>query len=174
MVARCVATAVSSTRPKLGSRPPATASEMWSREAPSTATSTTRPPGTSPRVMAAGGAGGASSGRRAGPRSISGTTRELAIVVTSSTPLGAVPRRPMCASATIRHTPPQIATAIAASVMRRPVSGDRNGAKSVAFSHSTVAPAAAAIVDVQASTRTLSHPGDSTCTAAIWRSTMSA
>ena len=47
-VARCVATPVSSSRPKLGSRPSATASEMWSSEAPSTASSTTRPPGTSP------------------------------------------------------------------------------------------------------------------------------
>ena len=87
-------------------------------------------------------------------------------MVTSSTPLGAVPRRPMWASATIRQTAPQIATAMAASVMRRAVSGTRNGAKSPAFSHSTVAPAAAAIVDVHASTRTLSQPGDSTCTAA--------
>ena len=80
----------------------------------------------------------------------------------------------MCASATIRNTAPQMATAIAARVMRRAVSGARNGAKSVAFSHSTVAPTAAAIVEVQASTRTLSQPGDSTCTAATWRSTTSA
>ena len=58
--------------------------------------------------------------------------------------------------------------------MRRAVSGARNGAKSMALSHSTVAPAAAAMVDVQASTRTLNQPGDSTCTAATWRSTMSA
>ena len=80
----------------------------------------------------------------------------------------------MWASATIRNTAPQRPTAIAASVIRRAVSGARNGAKLLALSHSTVAPAAAAIVEVQASTRTLSQPGDSTCTAATWRSTMSA
>ena len=83
-------------------------------------------------------------------------------MVTSSTPLGAVPRRPMCASATTRNAPPQMATATAASVMRRPDSGDRNGAKSAAFNHSTVAPAAAEMVHIQASTRTLSQPGEST------------
>ena len=80
----------------------------------------------------------------------------------------------MCASATTRNTPPQIATATAANVMRRPVSGDRNGAKSAAFIHSTVAPTAAEMVLIHASTRTLSHPGESTCTAATCRSTTSA
>ncbi len=96
------------------------------------------------------------------------------MVVTSSTPLGAVPRRPTCARARIRQTPPQIATATAASNMRRPDSGDRNGAKSAAFIHSTAAPAAADMEPIHASTRTLSQPGDSTCTAATWRSTTSA
>ncbi len=134
---------------------------------------TTRPPGWSST-----GAGDARTavapGARAGSRSITGTTTESAMVVTSSTPLGAVPRRPRWASARIRNIPPQMATAMAASVMRRPDSGDRNGAKSAAFSHSTVAPAAAEIVHIQASTRTLSQPGESISTAATWRSTTSA
>ncbi len=118
------------------------------------------------------GTGGSAAGDD--PRSVIGTTTERAIVVTSSTPLGAVPRRPMCASATIRKTPPQMATAMAASVIRRAVSASRNGAKSAAFNHSTVAPTAAEIVHIQASTRTLSQPGESTCTAATCRSTTSA
>ena len=136
--------------------------------------STTRPPGRSSIGGDGERASGASGGGGAGPRSSSGTSSDNAIVVTSMTPLGAVPRRPMWARATIRNTTPQMPTAIAARVIRRAVSGARNGAKLLTFSHSTVAPAAAAIVEVQASTRTLSHPGDSTCTAATCRRTISA
>ncbi len=174
-VARYAEAPPSSRRPKFGSRPAATASEMWSSDAPSTASTTTRPPGRSSPVtgrMAADGVAGGGAGDE--PRSVSGTTTESAIVVTSSTPLGAVPRRPMCASATMRKTPPQMATAMAASVMRRAASTVRNGVKSATFSHSTVAPTPAEMVHIHASTRTLSQPGDSTCTAATWRSTTSA
>ena len=147
---------------------------MRSSDAPSTASSTTRPAVAPAAWAAAGTAGPGSAGGVDAPRSTTGTAIDATSVVTSSTPLGQVPRRPTCASARARHTAPQMPTATAASVIRRAASASRNGAKPLALSHNTTAPVAAAMKPIHDNTRTLSHPGDSTCTAAIWRSTTSA
>ena len=80
----------------------------------------------------------------------------------------------MCASAIIRNTAPAAVTTIAPAAIRRAVSTSSTGPKPRRFSHITVAPPAAAIVNSHESSRTLSQPGDSTSTARIWRMTMSA
>ena len=156
-----VAAPVSSTRPKLGSRPSATASEMWSSDAPSTRDEHHAAPG---HVGRSAPAAGASPARRgpvgAGPRSSSGTTSEQRHrrheqhAARRRAPPADVGQRDDQAHPAAdgrRQSPPASSAA--------PFPGARNGAKSLALSHSTVAPAAAAIVEVQASTRTLSQPG---------------
>ena len=150
---------------------------MTSSEAPSSISSTSRPPaggGTSPSRGPGSNTRGGSGCARAGPRSTVGITTEMSAVSTRIVALARPPRRLMWASAIIRNT---------AAGRRHDDRARRHAPCRLDVEHRSEAAevqphhggaAAAAIVNSHESSRTLSQPGDSTSTARIWRMTMRA
>ncbi len=173
-VARCSTAPASNRRPKFGSRPSATAGEITSSVAPSSASTMTREERTGSTPTAGGAGGGISALSRARPRAVSEAASEMAIIAISSTALTRPPRRPRCASAMSRKTTADAESVIAPAVMRVTVGGSSTAVKLRRFSHMIVALPPAAMTHSHDSTRTLSHPGESRSPAVSWRRTMSA